>query len=55
MCEGKVKEGEGHLLVSVMNSPSVFVQARVGVATVLAYARVTHHDMYPQSLYGISP
>ena len=37
-CEkGKGKEGERCLSVSVMNSPSPFVQWYIGAATVLAY------------------
>ena len=35
------------------NEQSLSICARVGVATVLAYAGVTHHGTYLQSLYGI--
>ena len=53
-CEkGKGKEDVRRLSASVMNSPSPFVQGYIGVATVLAYARITHHGTCLQSLYGI--
>ena len=42
----KGKEGERRLSVSVMNSPSPFVQGYIGMATVFAYARATHHGTY---------
>ena len=47
-CEkGKGKKVERRLSASVMNS----ICARVSVATVFAYARVTHHDTYLQFVW----
>ena len=51
-CEkGKVKECEA--FVGVSNEQPLGICAWVGVATVFAYARVTHHGIYLQSVYGI--
>ena len=41
------------MFVGVSNEQALAICARVGVATVLAYARVTHHGTYLQNLYGI--
>ena len=43
------------MFVSVSNEQTLTICARVGMATVLAYARVTHYGTYLQSLYGIWP
>ena len=48
--KGKGLEDERRL--SVYEHP-LAICARVGVATVLAYARVTHHGTYLQSLYTV--
>ena len=51
-CEkGKGKEGEA--FVGVSNEQPLDICAWVGVATMLAFARVTHHGTYLQSLYGM--
>ena len=47
----KVKRLRG--VVSISNEQPLVIRAWIGVATVLAYARVTHHGTYLQSLYGI--
>ena len=41
------------MFVGVSNEYSLSICARVGVAIVLAYARVTDRGVYLQSLYGI--
>ena len=43
------------MFVEVSNVQPLGICARVGMATVLAYAKVTHHGIYLQSLYGIRP
>ena len=41
------------MLVGVSNEQSLGNCARVGVATVLAYARVTHHSIYMYRVYMV--
>ena len=41
------------MFVSVSNEQPLGICARVGMVTVLAYARFTHHGIHLQSLYGI--
>ena len=43
------------MFVGVSNEQTLTICARVGMAIVLAYARVTHYGTYLQSLYGIWP